>query len=364
MNEPKSESYNAVVPEEWRREYSDLSITTENAEQTEQPAPGTPLKELEPEKLAAIKDRLYGDNGDVKTQLSWEELDRAVEERFGYSPQDRQDYHRDPEGWEKYYLRPYRYQHGLETEPEEGQLHRRLADLETKFAYLTDEFIPQLEARNGELARRNQWLEDRLEAADGRYQELVRVLESRPPAEAPPRRRSRAVVVLGALAAAALLGMNAAELARSPGKADNSKAIATKLDRNYKQEMADARIDQTILANQDDIKTEQTNIKRQIHTYGDNILDKIKNLPGQKEHGAKSAGDLSAYQYPWDWAHEVYGPDAERQLHILGRQAAADGHSVRWIERGYLPNGNIDEILQIDGTFDTQQILQVLSQYR
>lgn len=65
------------------------------------------------------------------------------------------------------------------------------------------------------------------------------------------------------------------------------------------------------------------------------------------------SGDFSGYSTPWDYTHN------ESQLHIWASKAAAGGHKIRWI-----PIGSGKEMLEVDGTTNTQRVLQVVTQYR
>lgn len=64
------------------------------------------------------------------------------------------------------------------------------------------------------------------------------------------------------------------------------------------------------------------------------------------------------YEYPWDWASEMFGDaDAAQRLHELGEAAQANGHNVEWISVGGT------EMVTVDGIYDTQYVVDVLSQY-
>lgn len=63
--------------------------------------------------------------------------------------------------------------------------------------------------------------------------------------------------------------------------------------------------------------------------------------------------DFSGYATPWDYTHN------ESQLHTWASRAAANGHKIRWI-----PTWNGKEMLEVDGTKNTQRVLQVITQYK
>lgn len=68
---------------------------------------------------------------------------------------------------------------------------------------------------------------------------------------------------------------------------------------------------------------------------------------------------VSSYEYPWDWAVGQFGAEnATSELHRLADLAQANGHEVEWIVDGS------KEILKVDGSFDTGNIIEVLDQYR
>ena len=68
---------------------------------------------------------------------------------------------------------------------------------------------------------------------------------------------------------------------------------------------------------------------------------------------------VGSYEYPWDWAVGQFGAEnATSELHRLADLAQANGHEVEWIVDGS------KEILKVDGSFDTGNIIGVLDQYR
>ena len=68
---------------------------------------------------------------------------------------------------------------------------------------------------------------------------------------------------------------------------------------------------------------------------------------------------VGSYEYPWDWAVGQFGAEnATSELHRLADLAQANGHEVEWIVDGS------KEILKVDGSFDTGNIIEVLDQYR
>lgn len=68
---------------------------------------------------------------------------------------------------------------------------------------------------------------------------------------------------------------------------------------------------------------------------------------------------VGGYEHPWDWAVEQFGAEnATSELHRLADLAQANGHEVEWIVDGS------KEILKVDGSFDTGNIIGVLDQYR
>lgn len=68
---------------------------------------------------------------------------------------------------------------------------------------------------------------------------------------------------------------------------------------------------------------------------------------------------VGSYEYPWDWAVKQFGPEnATSKLHELAEVAQANGHEVEWIVDGS------KEMLKVDGSFDTGNIIGVLDQYR
>ena len=68
---------------------------------------------------------------------------------------------------------------------------------------------------------------------------------------------------------------------------------------------------------------------------------------------------VGSYEYPWDWAVGQFGAEnVTSELHRLADLAQANGHEVEWIVDGS------KEILKVDGSFDTGNIIGVLDQYR
>lgn len=69
---------------------------------------------------------------------------------------------------------------------------------------------------------------------------------------------------------------------------------------------------------------------------------------------------VGSYEYPWDWAVEQFGPEnATSKLHELAEMAQANGHSIEWTA-----NLNGTESLAVDGIFQTDKVVAVLSQFR
>jgi hypothetical protein len=91
----------------------------------------------------------------------------------------------------------------------------------------------------------------------------------------------------------------------------------------------------------------------------------INSLRKRLEENNTATAFKFAFRYPWDWAANKVGTlRAEPWLHTLASRAAKHGHKVRWIFNGHEPNGSVREILQIDGTTNTQKVVQIVSQYR
>lgn len=98
-------------------------------------------------------------------------------------------------------------------------------------------------------------------------------------------------------------------------------------------------------------------------------IRKINELKGEVIRSQSAAGgfhdqlqNTGAYwgiRYPWDWAANKVGTyRAEGWLHILASRAADHGHKVMWLHnRG-------KEILKVDGTTNTAQVLKVIGQYQ
>ena len=107
---------------------------------------------------------------------------------------------------------------------------------------------------------------------------------------------------------------------------------------------------------------------RKITAYG-NALEHLERreqsgVSGFRDH-LHGTGAYWSFRYPWDWAANKVGVlKAENWLHSLASKAAAHGHKVRWIFNGYEPNGSRREILQVDGTTNTQKVLSIVNQYR
>mgnify|MGYP000902907156 CR=1 FL=1 len=69
---------------------------------------------------------------------------------------------------------------------------------------------------------------------------------------------------------------------------------------------------------------------------------------------------VGSYEYPWDWAVEQFGPEnATSKLHELAEVAQANGHAIEWTT-----NFNGTESLTVDGIFQTDKVVAVLSQFR
>ena len=84
----------------------------------------------------------------------------------------------------------------------------------------------------------------------------------------------------------------------------------------------------------------------------DNSVDKIVNSVNP------DTSNFNSYDYPWDWAAEKFGDaNAMDQLHNLADKAAANGHTVKWLN-----NGEITWV-EVDGSSATEHVLGVLSRY-
>lgn len=131
------------------------------------------------------------------------------------------------------------------------------------------------------------------------------------------------------------------------------KAIAS----NHADEM------KTIAANH---KQEMTYLKEHVHDaivhahghemlaiHGNEFTDGQSNSYFHPGDYSSSTGDFSRYQYPWDYTHN------ETQLHVWADRASRAGHKVHWIV-----NAQGKEILQVDGTTNTQKVLEVITKYR
>jgi hypothetical protein len=70
----------------------------------------------------------------------------------------------------------------------------------------------------------------------------------------------------------------------------------------------------------------------------------------------QNTGAYWGLRYPWDWAANKVGTlKAEGWLHTLAGRAADKGHKVVWLHN----NGR--EILQVDGTTNTQKVIQTIT---
>lgn len=84
-----------------------------------------------------------------------------------------------------------------------------------------------------------------------------------------------------------------------------------------------------------------------------------KSPEGSTATQPEAPSPVGSYEYPWDWAVEQFGAEnATSELHRLADLAQANGHEVEWIVDGS------KEILKVDGSFDTGNIIGVLDQYR
>ena len=84
-----------------------------------------------------------------------------------------------------------------------------------------------------------------------------------------------------------------------------------------------------------------------------------KSPEGSTTTQPEAPSPVGSYEYPWDWAVGQFGAEnATSELHRLADLAQANGHEVEWIVDGS------KEILKVDGSFDTGNIIGVLDQYR
>lgn len=63
------------------------------------------------------------------------------------------------------------------------------------------------------------------------------------------------------------------------------------------------------------------------------------------------------YEYPWDWAQDVYGNDAMPKLHELGEEAAKHGYNVEWHGSG------THEWVEINGNSDSRDVITILRKF-
>lgn len=189
--------------------------------------------------------------------------------------------------------------------------------------------------------------------------------------------RGRGVIMVAALGAAALAGaaLTAAIIYGSHKSGTSPEVLQTQINSlSSKLSHASQQIDVLRGQNKQELAREhmQTKILAQNHSLIEGLRGQVSGVTVQlqeikeklKSTGASKLFDFSRFQYPWDWARQVAPANPEGYLHYLGDRAVKHGHRVVWIKQGFLGNGNLKEILQVDGTTNTQKVLQIISQYR
>lgn len=199
----------------------------------------------------------------------------------------------------------------------------------------------------------------------------------------PENNRGMAAALL-ALGAAAVSGLVVYELTKGGGHVDShqlNQILAQ--DKGLRHQVHDLSNQvssfekkntlQHAHAHKHELQADQ-GLHNQIHRAAKHQDRLMNDLKGQITRGDRSQArslkdihdhlqDSGAYwgvRYPWDWAANKIGTlRAEGWLHKLAAKAAAHGHKVKWIM-----NRNGTESLKVDGSENTQKVLQIISQYK
>lgn len=73
--------------------------------------------------------------------------------------------------------------------------------------------------------------------------------------------------------------------------------------------------------------------------------------------------DLSQYEYPWNWAADVWGEsDAMNRLHDMANKASQAGYNIEWHSLGDgIPT---NDWISINGNSNTQDVIDILNQFQ